>query len=175
MSGAKKTERWDKTEARNRDQELGFICAIYFGHVFLFLKLCSRQAQSRRIAMAFLCNNRITAARGNLFQNHSSKQGDLTQTVPCVHATGDAAGAGSWACRQKVCSHPYKMSHFIENNQSGRNNFLSFIRKFLLQHLAIPVLSLPGNTLDNSPSTMKYMCVAHFVELTLFWEHLLNI
>lgn len=101
-----------------------------------FLKLCSWQAQSRRIAMAFLCNNQIIAARGNLFKNHSSKQGDLIQTVPCVHATGDAAGAGSWACGQKVCSHPYRMSHFIENNQSGRNNFPSFIRKFLLQYLA---------------------------------------
>lgn len=45
--------------------------------------------------MAFLCNNQIIAARGNLFQNHSSKHSDLTQTAPCVHATGDAAGAGS--------------------------------------------------------------------------------
>ena len=32
--------------------------------------------------MAFLCNNQIIAARGNLFQTRSSKQGDLTQTVP---------------------------------------------------------------------------------------------
>lgn len=51
--------------------------------------------------MAFLCNNQIIAARGNLLQNHSSKQGDLTQTVPCVHATGDAGGAGSRACGRK--------------------------------------------------------------------------
>lgn len=125
-----------RQKQKNRYRELGFIWAIYFGRIFLFLKPCSWQAQSRRIAMAFLCNNQIIAARGNLFQNHSSKHGDLTQTVPCVHATGDAAGAGSWACGQKVCSHPCRMSYFIENNQSGKNNFLSFIRKFLLQYLA---------------------------------------
>lgn len=159
----------DKTEGKGRDRELGSIWPICSSHIFPFLKLCSWQAQSRRIAMAFLCNNRIIAARGNLLQNHSSKQGDRTQSVPCVHATGDAAGAGSRAGGHKVCSHPYRMSHFIENNQSGSNNFLSFIRKIpFTVPIPIPVLRLPGNTLDNSPSTMKYMCVAHFVELTLF-------
>lgn len=45
--------------------------------------------------MAFLCNHQITAARGNSVQNDSSKQGELPQAAPCVHATGDAAGAGS--------------------------------------------------------------------------------
>lgn len=76
-------------------------------------------------------------------------------------APGDAAGAGSRAAGHKVCSHPHRMSHLIENNQSGRNNFLSFIRRFLLPS-PIPVPSLPGHTPDNLPSTMRSMCVAHF-------------
>lgn len=125
--------------------------------------------------MAFLCNNQITAARGNSFQNHSSKQGELPQAAPRAHATGDAAGAGSWAGGQKACSHPYRMRHFIEKNQC-QEQFPSFHQKI---PFTIPspilVVSLPGNTLDNLLSIMKNMCAANFVELTLFWEHLLNI
>lgn len=91
MIGAKRTERWDKTDPKARNHKLGF---IYFGCDFLFLKPHSWPIRSRRIAMAFLCNNWIVTARGNLFWNHSSKQGELTHRTPCVPAPGDAAGAG---------------------------------------------------------------------------------
>lgn len=77
VSGAKRTERWDKTDPKDRDHKLGF---IYFGCDFHFLKPCSWSTRTRRIAVAFLCNNRIVAARGNLFWRHSSKQGELTHT-----------------------------------------------------------------------------------------------
>lgn len=156
VSGIKRTERWDRIAPEDRDHKLGF---IYSNCDFLFLKPCNWPTWSRRIAVAFLCNNWIVTARGSLFWNHSSKQGELAHTAPCMPAPGDAAGAGRGAGEHKVCLHPHRMSLLIENNQSGRNNFLSFIRKFLLPS-PIPVPSLPGHTPDNFSSTVKSMCVA---------------
>lgn len=89
VSGAKRTERWDKTAPEDRDHKLGF---IHSGCDFL--NPCSWPTWSRRIAVAFLCNNWIVTARGNLFWNHSSKQGELTHTATCMPAPGEAAGQG---------------------------------------------------------------------------------
>lgn len=152
-----------KTRTRNRDQELGFIWAIYFGHIFLFLKQVGEQ-KAGRLQWHFYVTIKSSQQGENVFQSYSSKQGDLTQTAPCVRATGDAAGAETCACGQKVPTHPHRMSHLIENNQSGRNNFLSFIRKFLLWYLA------PFQFL-----ACQAILLTIYLPLTLFREHLLNI
>lgn len=159
VSGAKRTERWVRQE-----QNQGPGWAIYFGYIFLSLKLCSWQAQSRKIAMAFLCNNQIIAAKGEFISEllFKARWPDANSSLRACH--GRRCRGRDLRSRAESPSHPYRMSHLIENNQSGRNNFLSFIRKFLLRYLA------PFQFL-----ACQAILLTIYLPLTLFWEHLLNI